>query len=118
MIRNDMVKDLPNLTLLLIRNNKLKGFDVSFCHGNYPMEINVHQNYDLKVFENPYRFCIHLLDTFATKPKMILTSTKIPCDHHRCWMKKYASKFDIQIDNCPDGRVWASVTEADVCGQG
>ena len=118
MITNDMVKDLPNLTLFQIMDNKLDGFDASLCHGIHPITINVRQNTNLTIFENPYRFCIHLLDNFARKPKMTMTSTKIPCDHHRCWMKKYASKFTIQIDDCPDGRKWADVSEIDVCGQG
>ena len=118
MITDDMVKDLSKLTKFSIQNNKLQGFDASFCYRNQPMEINVGQNPELQIFENPYRFCIHLLDTFATRPKIILTATNISCDHHRCWMKKYASKFSIQIDNCPDGRSWAAVTEKDVYGEG
>ena len=118
MITNDMVKNLPHLSSLQLQNNTLQGVDASFCHGNQPVEVNVFKNAVLKIFENPYRFCIHLLDTFSTKPKIDLTSTNIPCDHHRCWMKKYASKFTIQIDDCPDGRVWAAVTEVDVCGEG
>ena len=118
MITDDMVKDLSKLTKFSIQNNKLHGFDASFCHGNKPVTINVYMNTDLQIFENPYRFCIHRLDTFVTKPKMDLRSTKIPCDHHRCWMKKYATKFNLQVDNCPDGRAWTTVTEMDVCGQG
>ena len=117
-ITTDMVKSLPNLTKFVFMRNKLLGFDARFCHLDHPVNIDVKQNPRLTIFENPYRFCIQLLDTFATKPKMVMTSTKIPCDHHRCWMKKYASKFTIEIDDCPDGRIWASITEADVCGQG
>ena len=118
MITNDMVKDLPNLRLFYIYDNKLQGFDASFCNGHQPIQIKAYQNIDLKIFENPYRLCIHLLETFITKPTIDLSSTNIPCDHHRCWMKKYASKFTIQINDCTDGRVWGSVHEMDVCRQG
>ena len=118
MITSDMVKDLSNLNYHQIRNNKLQRFRCHLLSWHHPIKINVHQITDLEIFENPYRFCIHLLDTFATKTKMVLTSTKIPCDHHRCWMKKYASKFIIQIDNCPDGRIWSTVTEEDLCSRG
>ena len=117
-ITNDMVKDLHNLTELAISNNQLQGFDASFCHGNQPTTIFIFQNTDLNIFENPYRFCIHLLDTFTTKAAIMLTSTNIPCDHHRCWMKKFDSKFRIFPFNCPDGRAWLPITESDVCGQG
>ena len=117
-ITNEMVKDLRNLVQLNIQENDLQGVDASFCQTSQPIEINVNQNPDLAYFENPYRFCTHLLDAFSIKPKMVLTSTQIPCDHHRCWMKKLASKFTIQADNCPDGRDWSALTETDVCGQG
>ena len=118
MFTTDMVKHLPKLNVLHIMFNLLQGVDASFCHGNQRIYFNANPNPNLGIFENPYRFCTHLLDKFDTKPQVILTSTNIPCDHHRCWMKKYASKFTITIDNCPDGRAWAAVTETDVCGQG
>ena len=118
LITNDIVKNLPKLNTIFMRVNFFQGLDARFCHGNQPLSINTNQNVDLKIFENPYHFCTHVLDTFATKPRVILSSTKIPCDHHRCWMKKYASKFTIQIDDCPDGRRWKKVSEIDVCGQG
>ena len=120
-ITNDMVKKLPNLTELIISNNKLQGFDASFCHGNHPISImSVSSNPDLKIFENPYRFCIHLLDTFVTKPMIMIFGANIPCNHRRCWMRKYASKINVLIDDCPYGnkRKWNTVTETDVCEQG
>ena len=118
MILDSMMTDFGKLMELYMAGNKLQGIDVSFCKGNHPIDIHANRNFNLTFFENPYRFCPHLLDTFATKPRLILTDTQIPCDNHRCWMKKYASKLNIQINDCPDGRKWAALTEADVCGQG
>ena len=82
-ITTDMVKNLPNLTELVIMRNQLQGFHASFCHKKRPLEIDVKRNHALTFFENPYWSCTDLLDTFTTKPKMAMTSTKIPCDHHR-----------------------------------
>ena len=100
-------------------SNNLQGLDCSLCQGRNPVTINVKNNANLAIFENPYRFCVHILDTFAIKPKMILSGTKVPCDQHRCWMKKYASKFTFEISSaCPDGRQWSTLTSADVCTEG
>ena len=83
-ITNEMVKDLRSLTDLRLKINNLQGFDASFCHVSKPAKITVMANRNLTMFENPYRLCPSLLDTFETKPKIVLYTTNIPCDHHRC----------------------------------
>ena len=41
MITNEMVKDLRNVTRLILASNNLQGFDGSFCQGRNPVYINV-----------------------------------------------------------------------------
>ena len=117
-ITSEMVKGLTNLKGMNIKRAQLSGVDVNFCHNSHLTIFDVDRNNNLEFFENPYRFCMSLVDTLVDTPHIKMPSTKIPCDYRRCWMKKLASKISITIDACPDGRSWSSVTEAELCSQG
>ena len=117
-ITSEMVKGLNKLRGMEFKKAQLNGVDASFCHNRHLTIFDVDRNNNLEFFENPYRFCMSLVDTLSTKPHIKMPSTKIPCDYRRCWMKKLASKFTITINNCPDGRQWSTVTEADLCSTG
>ena len=117
-ITSEMVKNLTNLKKMEFKKAQLNGVDVNFCHNSHLTIFDVDRNYNLEFFENPYRFCMSLVDTLSTKPHIKMPSTKIPCDYRRCWMKKLASKFTITIGACPDGRSWSTLTEAELCSQG